>query len=351
MAEEHKSLLARFMGQFRPSARPQTRQGDGADRTRTVAVFDSGARIHEPGSAGAAIQHVVDDRVFLLGLDQLYREAMRRHEADELLRCARRVAEALRVAPLRVPVEGYYAEDERLTEYFRLIRALQTQEGSGSSSVGSLTEFRRLREVVASPLFGVPQFSGKLLPAARDALSQALLETPPDQWTVVTLTAAAHTKALATDDISLVGLAARIQDPVVLAALRESVVLYADAVLGAWFPPKPPEHVWKVDGELARQAKRFIDTFNTLFGEQLPAPDAAHAEHYWSAYGASDVVGRCVRLGFDDSTTPGRHYHWAIYRSLRERGLALQEFWQPEVWTTARYRSRAYDSNEGRRIV
>jgi len=60
---------------------------------------------------------VVDDRVFLLGLDQLYREAMKWHERGELLTCARRVAATLGVSPADVPIEGYYGEDEDLAEY------------------------------------------------------------------------------------------------------------------------------------------------------------------------------------------------------------------------------------------
>jgi len=60
--------------------------------------------------------YVVDNRVFLLGLDKLYRDAMKRHERGELLACARRVAAPLHETPADVPVEGYYAEDEQLTE-------------------------------------------------------------------------------------------------------------------------------------------------------------------------------------------------------------------------------------------
>lgn len=68
---------------------------------------------------------VVNNRVFLLGLDELYRESMKTHERHELLICARETADALSVAPADVPIEGYYTEDEDLTEYFRLVRALQ----------------------------------------------------------------------------------------------------------------------------------------------------------------------------------------------------------------------------------
>jgi hypothetical protein len=67
----------------------------------------------------SAETHIVDNRVFLLGLDNHYRELMKDHEREELLLCARRVAAALQVKPADVPVEGYYAEHPKLTEYFR----------------------------------------------------------------------------------------------------------------------------------------------------------------------------------------------------------------------------------------
>lgn len=59
---------------------------------------------------GTVDEHVVDNRVFLLGLDQLYRERVKRHESTELLTCARAVAARLNVAPAAVPIEGYYTE-------------------------------------------------------------------------------------------------------------------------------------------------------------------------------------------------------------------------------------------------
>jgi hypothetical protein len=170
-------------------------------------------------------RRVVDNKVFLLALDKLYREAMKQQERGELLRCARRVAKALQAMPADVPVEGYYAEDQKLTEYFRLIRALQEIDEALASPVASLLEFQRLLDVTSAPLHGRPQRIGKLLPARRDALSQALHDTFPE-WTVKGLAAAACKTAREIDDISLVGLAARVQDAVVLTAARESVVLY-----------------------------------------------------------------------------------------------------------------------------
>jgi hypothetical protein len=282
-------------------------------------------------------RRVVDNRVFLLGLDNLYREAMKRHERGELLMCARRVAEALSLAPADAPVEGYYAEDERLTEYFRLVRTLQEVDEGQTSTVDSLSEFQRLRDVTSAPLYGRPQYTGKLLPAGRDALSQALVDTFPN-WSARSLTEVAYNRAREFDDISLVGLAALVKDAVVLTAVRESVVLYAEVVAGAAFDPQRPEYVWEVDKHLAQQARRFIDTFNTLFGDRLPPPDPAQAELYWLAYDDNEILGRCVRLGYDNTILPIRNYHWAICRAA-DGGFVVQEFWEHEIWTTTRYHS------------
>ena len=282
-------------------------------------------------------RRVVDNRVFLLGLDKLYRDAMKEHERGELLRCSRRVAGALDVTAADVPVEGYYAEDQSLTEYFCLVRALQDIDESATSSVVSLPEFQRLRDVMSSPLFGRPQWRDKLLPVGRDALSQALRDTFPD-WTLANLTTAAQSTALETDEISLVGLVARVRDAVVLAAVRESVVLYAEMVVGAALHPPRPKYVWEVDEELAEHARRFVDAFNRLFGEELPPPDPGQAEVYWHGYDGNEILGRCVRLGCDDRVLPMRHYHWAICH-VGTGEVAVQEFSSPELWTTTRYRS------------
>jgi len=265
---------------------------------------------------------VVDNRVFLLGLDDLYRQAIKWHERLELFACAKKVSGALGVAPADVPIEGYYGDDPQLTGYFRMMRALQDVDESRTSEVARLPEFRRLLEVTSAPLYGHPRQEGKLLPRGHDALSQALVATQPD-WSVERLTEAAHLTAQETDDFSLVGLAARIQDPVVLAALRESVVLYADDLLGCTGLMDPPKYVWKVDKDLAAQAERFIRAYEELFDEELPPPNPTQAERYWNAYENGEIYGRCLRLGSNDATVPVLHYHWAIYGP---EALRVQEF-------------------------
>jgi len=299
-----------------------------------------------PWPNARVVEYVVNNRVFLLGLDELYRTAMKKHERGELLVCAQRIATSLDVQPADVPVEGYYTEHADLTTYFQLVRALQGVPLERASEVDSLPQFRRLLAVTSSPIFG-PPIRKFLLPKGNDPLSVALeAARSEEEWTVALLTAAAGKVARETDDHSLVGLASRVEDPVVLAALRESVVLYAKEVtlLGmVW-----PKFVWRVDPELCAAAQRFVDTFNALFGPELPPPTAQYAHAFGGGIDEFKIVGRCVRLGRTDEPQP-RYYHWAVVKGSDEQ-LTVNEFWAPEIWTTERYRRgrfRRHDAHLG----
>jgi hypothetical protein len=282
------------------------------------------------------IERVIDNKVFLLALDKFYRAAMKKHERGELLMCARRVAQVLGAPPANVIVESYYAKDKQLSEYFCLIRSLQNIDATAKDKVASLTEYQRLLEVASSPLFGSVGQSDQLLPVGRDALSLALESTFPS-WTIESLTDEAYRRAMETDEFSLVGLAARAKDALVITAMRESVVLYG-MIIGAALNPPPPKYIWMVDEDLVRHAKRFINTFNAIFHEELPPPHPSQAERIWYAFRNNDLDGRCVRLGYDDTITPVRNYHWAIRFTDKGR-YEVHEFWDTELWTTSRYRA------------
>lgn len=283
---------------------------------------------------------VVDNRVFLLGLDDLYREAMKRHERGELLACAVATAETLGVSPADVPLEGYYGEDDELTHYFQLIRALQNVPQHRESELQSHAEFQRLKQVTSSPMFGAPSGQDSILPAGADALTEALRGTFPN-WTIQTITDAAYAAAAASDDYSLVALAALSRDAVALTALRESVVLYAMALAGcAGF--ENPQYEWRVDEVLANRARKFVGEFNRLFSEALPAPDPQNARAFWIACKAWKVLGRCVRIGLNDAETPVRHYHWAV-SSGPDHELIVKDFWDSRIWTTDEYRKKRGD--------
>jgi hypothetical protein len=275
----------------------------------------------------------VDERFLLFALDRLYRKAMQAFERTTLLAAARRVASVLDIVESDEPVEGYYSTELALTEYFRLMRALQQVSESRETEVARLPEFQRLWSVASSPIYGSATRSEKLLPTGLDALSQALKHTEP--WTLERLLPAARMAALEGDDCSLVGLAARVEDAVALTALRESVVLYA-SVIKLGLPP-PPTFEWKVDSAFAAHANRFVDAFNALVPSALPTVAPENVDLFYDPHVRFwDVEGRCVRIGVDPFSIERRHYHWAIC-SAGDGELTVEEFWSTEIWTTERY--------------
>jgi hypothetical protein len=279
-------------------------------------------------------ERIVDDRTFLLGLEELFRTGIKTHERSELLVAAREVASALGVPPVAVDaaVEGYYNDNDELREYFRLLRALQKVDASARTRVASLRDFQRLAQVTASPIFGEASFGGMLFPVGKDPLARALDSV--GQWTVPALLDAAHKIATETDDYSLVGLASLARDPVLMTALRESVVVYAAAAtMGVGTLPL---YTWRVSDEIAKRAAKFVSTFNALFAEEIPVPTADNADYFGAAaIKRGDISGKCVRLG--QSQSPVKYYHWAVATSP-DRQLSVQEFWHEELWTTERYR-------------
>lgn len=292
------------------------------------------------------VEHVVDDRLFLFGLDELYRTAMKEHERTELLAGAREVAAALEVRADGGPVEGYYTEDAQLSEYFGLMRALQNVDAGAKPRVASMRDFQRLLQVSSSPLFGEAVFKGKLFPVGRDPLSRALHESV--QWSVDQLTMMAHRHAGESDDISLVGLACLTRDAVAIAGLRESVVLYAEAVTMGVGPL--PTYAWQVSEALAKRAERFVTTFNALFKEEMPAPVPENADYFGAAgLKRARISGRCVRIG-QTPIVPPKYYHWAVYTGADQQ-LAVHEFWHGELWTTERYLAALPPDGVGRAVV
>lgn len=281
---------------------------------------------------------LVDNQTFLLGLDSLYRGRMKVHESGELLLHAREVAADLQIPAAEGPVEGYYAESYQLTEYFLLMRALQSVPGIRSNEVRNRSSLERLLQVTSAPLYGTPKPSDCLLPLCRDPLTLVLERTPV--WTIEKIVHMAHEQASQSDDFSLVALAALSGDAVALVALRESVVLYAAPAAGS-AAPSDPVYEWKVDEEITRRASRFVETFNTLFNEDIPAPGPENAAIYYNCADSWAVLGRCVRIGFDPTANPTRHYHWGIVHDTQGR-LEVQDFWDEDVWTTDRFRRKFF---------
>ena len=280
----------------------------------------------------------VSDRALVLALDYLYRENIKIFEVEKLLPASRVLVERLQVYVSQVLIEGYYNESEELKEYFLNIRALQQVAEEKRSVVQDLDEYQLLFRVVSAEIFGSESESKKLLPARKDPLYFALAETHVSEWDVKKLTEKAYDFSVRNDDISLVGIAAYIKDSVVLAALRESVVLYA-AVMRCAADSTPPtiKYVWNVSPELAIKVNRFIAIFNQLTSSKIKQASADNVEYFYRAFKDNKIEGRCVRIGLDDSQSPEQNYHWAVKNGLE--GLEVDEFWHRDLWTTQRYQS------------
>lgn len=277
-----------------------------------------------------AERHVVDNRRFLLGLDALYRRSMKRHERRELRACARAVARQLSVSESDEVVGGYYADDRELAEYFLLLRSLQKVPAAWRDRVAAMCEFECLFEVLSSSLYGTSQAGEWLLPTGVDPLYGALWTT--SEWTAPKLLERAYVNAMHSNDHSLTALAALSRDAVVVTSLRESVALYSRPIVNGTPRYAPRTFEWRVDDEIAARATRFVDTFNTLFGDDLPLPVAAEADVFWDACDENRVVGRCMAL----AERPGSgFYHWAVRREQGE--LVVDDFWSGEAWTTDTY--------------
>lgn len=280
----------------------------------------------------------IDNRIFLLGLDELFRCALKDHEQNVLLPHARTVADLLHISPLPLPIEGYYTETPALREYFQIMRTFQELPLDSGSTIHTHHSYQALLTFVSAPIFGPSHTTSRLLPRSKDALTEALrVATPP--WTLPQVIDAAYEQATSTDDISLVGLAARARDAVALTALRETVVLYEEVYTLGSKKELEVTYVWMVDEELTTAAQRFITTFNSFVPNALPNAHPEYAALYFTAFHDNDFVGRCVRI----ATTPNgdKQYHWAIYTSLDNTPkvvLDIDTFWDGQLWTTDQYR-------------
>ena len=119
------------------------------------------------------------------------------------------------------------------------------------------------------------------------------------------------------DDISLVGLFGTPSRPVGL----RTHALFGDvgprcAARRSWLGRTTAADAGLCLGSRRRSRRRACRhdssaTVNTLFGEDLPAPHPQHAQRYWLACQRNEIVGRCVRLGFDPTVEATPQYHWA----------------------------------------
>jgi hypothetical protein len=280
------------------------------------------------------ITKTFDNRALVLALDYLYRENMKLFETDILLLESRKLLEKLSLTAIDVPVEGYYHESEELKEYFLNIRTLQQCPLERKQEVESLESYQHISKVMSSVIFGSGKSNG-FLPQRLDPLFYALKKISVGNWTVETITLEANSISIETDDISLVGIAASINDAVVLTAVRESVALYGAVAVGCAMIPPTFVYKWSVDAGLQNKVNRFIRTFNELTSGAIKLAEPENIEYFYEAFEENEIMGRCIYIGYDDTKDPIKRYHWAI--KYEEGSAIVDDFWSEELWTTERY--------------
>jgi hypothetical protein len=269
---------------------------------------------------------VIDDCRFVIALTEFFRDRFRIYETDTLLPLARDVAKRLGIRPLDVPVEGYYAETEELSEYFRLVRGFQQEKIERCSVPQSL---RELRAVFLSGFMGrvCSEDNQSLLPRLSNALNAALERV--SRWNVVTVTRSSKESVLREDE-DLIAVAAATGHPVPLCNARETMVL-ATALISEQ-EDDYPKTIWRVSSQVESLGAAFVRKLAAVTDIRLPEPQAAFASVYASRLQSLSLDGRCVCLGFQYSTERG-FYHWYIDESTEQSSVI--DFWSTSIWTTS----------------
>lgn len=268
---------------------------------------------------------IVGDRLFVVGLCELFRQEMKVYEATTLLPLAETACRAFGLSPAPVPVEGYYSESQELSRFFRLVRALQVTELRSASPGSAHESVRRLRGVFYSPAMGRAEENGRVLPRNSSPFGEALRTTA--DWSVEGLSLRSQ-RLVRDDDAGLVAVASATGDAVAICVARESVALTAEVELAE---VETPRFTWAVSPRVAEIAGRFVSALAEVTGLVLPAARPSSAGIYGQAARDADLINRCILVGErPDVAYP--LYHWYIEASKGEP--RVKDFWSTALWTT-----------------
>jgi hypothetical protein len=273
----------------------------------------------------------VDNRLFTLGLTELFRAEMKRHESEALLPLAATVCRALELEPSGAPVEGYYDETPELREFFRWVRALQETPSTVLPAGVADRALERLSAALNSPALGRAVDDGHLLPRNTSALGEALRIS--SRWTIDELALKAAS-LVRESDCDLVAVAATTGDALCLLVARESLALSADV---EWAEQDDEaDYEWAVSEAVATVATRFVGALRQSTGIALPIPHCSNAARYGYAGAGVQLAGLCILLG-RRSGTGDVYYHW--YVDAAGNKPVVRDFWSAAVWTTQAVRS------------
>jgi hypothetical protein len=268
---------------------------------------------------------VVDDRLFVVGLCELSRDALSPYEVTTLLPRAEAACRTLAIEVSAVAIEGYYSESPELERFFTLVRALQRARMPSVAPGPGADAIHFLRRVFCSPAMGRVADMEHVIPRASSPFGQALREAR--SWSVATLCEQARA-LVGPSDAGLVAVASATADPIALCVARETVALSADVEFAE---PEPPNYVWVVSGTVAQVAARYVAALAETTGITLPDPVPTSAARYGGAGQKAELNGRCILVG-EQPASEYPFYHW--YVDARGMTPVVIDFWSSHVWST-----------------
>lgn len=297
------------------------------------------------------------------------RENMKKAET-EVLPTAKQAIKDARIKPADCPIEGYYYETPELTEYFKIIRALQNSDNYNSTITESI---RKLHDFYSSDALGFEQaYPTAINPKARYTDEKPVIISGRIEQ--ITIAVEKLTNKLPLEIIkkilnkknvcdnlfemplhkNLGGLALLIDkiehekqkdtyEPFCATLSAETTSLSRALAPAAGCAP-PERGDFQVSPEVVRQAKIVGYAYNKLFKNSgIKTEIAWEYSNFWDAelpvY--NDFLPptiRCARLFSWDKQEPHEHYHWIT----QEYNTKVEEKWAPNIITTQELLNQKY---------
>jgi len=278
---------------------------------------------------------IVNDFEFIIGLDSFYREKMKKYEVKILLPLIKEIFQNIDIQKKNFPIEGYYYENEDLTEYFNYVKTLKTLNNDYKPKIENMQGYKKLLNILCSGLYGNYYFNESILPITKDPIYRTLENLSFDNWKSEKIIKTAFSIIKEENDFSIISLGIIKKDPIILTALRESVALYSDIFVGS--APNLTvkyeyKYIWNVSNEIQNKANNIIEIFNGICPYKIPIAEEKNVKKYYDEYVSNPINIRCIRIGIDNI---GKNYHWAIINTdYLKRNYKFKEFWDSKFWTT-----------------
>ncbi|GEM_PF-2524241 len=305
----------------------------------------------------------IDDLRFFRIVDDQVSQAMQQAETT-LLPVARQAVADTHVRVQAVPVEGYYGKTPQLTEYFQLIRALQSNQSDVVTDA-----VRRLHTFYTHDAFGIgqavatainandvyyPNMDPVVISPVVDPLTRAVSAVLGDATDPAIIRSVLTMKNLGdvvgTYDLKgLVGFGVFVDDvlrkatgqydPCATTLARETTVLSAYVPLVNCIPQ------YRVTPAVEEKGNEIITAYNAAF-EMVGLESRIPAVTQRNAFGLNGdlpKMQRCVRIFTMPACgdAPPLSYHWAVIAKGDEIEYDPHavEFWADQVVTTDKFRT------------